>query len=52
MSKMAEIDMINKDMKRLGYNTLDLLQVVALRLNAKPDTTLDQLFALARKDSK
>jgi hypothetical protein len=52
MSKMSDLAAIDAAMRRQGYTTLDLLQVVALRLNAKPDTTLDQLFALARKDSK
>lgn len=51
MSKMSELDMIDKDLKRLGYTTLDLLYVLMLRLNPKPETPIADLFPLARKES-
>lgn len=52
MSKMAELDMMDKDMRRLGYTTTDLLNLLMLRLNPKPETPVSALFALARKDSE
>jgi len=52
MSKMSELDMIDKDLKRLGYTTLDLLYVVMLRLNPTPETPIAALFTLARKEIK
>lgn len=52
MSKMSDLAALDAAMRRQGYTTLDLLYVVALRLNPKPETTLAGLFTLARKEPK
>jgi len=52
MSKMSDLALIDQQLKRQGFTTLDLLYVVMLRLNPKPEATIASLFPLARKEPK